>query len=168
MKTKNGKKVYVKLKVSEISCGIVYFNLWAAFFSKMITFKVKFVYVGFLLQFATFSWRKKVDAVATTRGRQRLRSFSSLIGQRRCQSSPVTFAAPPTNAQRRRSFHNIQSTCGSSAAVGEEGRERREHLLRHSGWGPEKDGARSATGGERAVEYEENQQENLGPPARTV
>lgn len=54
------------------------------------------------------------------RGRQRLRVFSSLIGQHRCQSSPVTFASPPTNAQRRRSFHNIQSTCGSSAAVGEE------------------------------------------------
>lgn len=59
MKTKNGKKVYVKLKVSEISCGIVYFNLWAAFFSKMITFKVKFVYVGFSIAICNFFLKEK-------------------------------------------------------------------------------------------------------------
>ena len=39
---------------------------------------------------------------------------------------PVTFTAPPTNAQRRRSFHNIPSICGSSAAVGEERRGKKE------------------------------------------
>lgn len=139
-------------KVPEISCGIVYFKLPVVLFSKMTTFKVKSIYVGFSLAICNFVQKKKKISRRCSNnhwGRRRLRLLSSLIGQRGCQSSSVTFAAPPTNAQRRRSFHNIPSTCGSSAAVGEERRERREHLLRHSGWGPEKDGERSATGGER-------------------
>lgn len=54
MKTKNGKNIYVMSKVPEISCGIVYFKLQIVLFSKMTTFKVKSVYVGFSLAICNF------------------------------------------------------------------------------------------------------------------
>lgn len=105
-----------------------------------------------LLQFATFSlrWGEKKSRL----WQQPQRPTAAEIAQLADWPAPLSIIAPSAPRPRPQTHSggaastddDIQSTCGSSAAL-EERRERR-----HSGWGPEKDGERSATGGELAVE----------------
>lgn len=106
-----------------MSCEIIYFIPTIAFFSKMTTFKEKSVYVVFSIAIWNFfneggikKEKKSRRSSNSHKSQQRLRGPCSLIGQRRCQSSPVSSAAPPTDAQRRRSFQwyskHLRLVCG--------------------------------------------------------
>lgn len=111
-----------------MSCAIIHFNPRIAFFSKMTTFKEKSVYVVFsICNLELFQWggdlkkskKKKSQRCSNShKSQQRPRGSCSLIGQRRCQSSAVSSAATPTDAQRRRSFHrqwyskHLRLVCG--------------------------------------------------------
>lgn len=84
-----------------MSCATLYFNPRIAFFSKMTTFKEKSVYVVFSIAIWNFfneegikKRRKKSRRCSNShKSQQRLRGSCSLIGRRRCQSSPVSSAS---------------------------------------------------------------------------